>query len=184
MTLRFQMVPERVMIGMGSNIGDRYSNLESAVRAISLVNGVDPIAVAGVYQSAALVLPGAGSQPDFLNTVLDVNVRLTAGELLNALLDIETRLGRERTVSRWQPRSIDLDILLFGDLVCDTQDLQIPHPSMVDRAFVMIPLAELAPDRVIPGQTQTAGQLAARFSPDDLHFVGSINLTSLSHVAG
>lgn len=177
------MAPERVLIGLGSNMGDRHANLVAAAGALVSMDGVVPVAIAGVYESRAIVLPGSAPQPDFLNTVIAVDTTLSPENLLGAILEIEHRLGRVRSTSRWEARSIDLDILLFGDRVIDTPGLRVPHPSIVDRAFVMIPLADLVPEEIIPGQSVTNRELASRLHPGALRTADPIHLSAVSDVA-
>ena len=107
---------------------------------------------------------GYTDQDWFLNTVVSFEADLAPQELLGLLMEIERQMGRERTI-RWGPRVIDLDILLYGDAVVNTSDLQIPHPRIVERAFVAVPLADLAPDILLPGG-KTAASLAEALSKE------------------
>ena len=94
---------------------------------------------------------GPQSQPDFINAVAALQTQLAAGTLMQALLGIEIKHGRRRDGTRWGPRSLDLDLLLYGDMVADAPELVLPHPGMQERAFVLYPLADIAPGLVIPG---------------------------------
>lgn len=135
-------------IGIGSNQGNSIELIKKALKLINSVNGVKVIRVAPVYRTEPI---GYAVQPWFYNTVAEVQVDISPFELLDTLLGIEKALGRVRSV-RWGPRTIDLDILLFGEKRIQTPRLTVPHPRMAQRAFVMVPLAHLIPDRVIQGK--------------------------------
>ncbi|WP_421556564.1 2-amino-4-hydroxy-6-hydroxymethyldihydropteridine diphosphokinase [Pseudomonas kitaguniensis] len=141
---------ERIYIGMGSNLAAPDQQLRSAIDALALLPGTRLAGVSAFYQSDSL-LPG---QPRYTNAVAAVDSRLAPLELLDALQAIENDQGRERR-ERWGPRTLDLDILLFGDRLIDEPRLTVPHYQMHLRAFVLYPLAELAPaDLQLPdGQT-------------------------------
>ncbi|BAF58387.1 MAG: 2-amino-4-hydroxy-6-hydroxymethyldihydropteridine diphosphokinase [Pelotomaculum sp.] len=139
-------------IGLGSNMGDKKANIERALEMLKASAGVRVKRVASLYRTAPL---GYTRQDWFLNTVAEVETGLGPHELLALLLDIERRLGRVRTV-RWGPRLIDLDLLVYGDEEIDTPALTVPHPRMGERAFVMVPLAELVPDLTVPGRGRAA----------------------------
>jgi len=135
-------------IGLGSNLGDKEANLKKALGLLDASPEMRVKKVASLYRTAPL---GYTGQDWFLNTVAGVETSLSPHELLSLLLDIEERLGRVRTI-RWGPRTVDLDLLLFGREEVNTPDLMIPHPRMSKRTFVMVPLAELAPKLMIPGR--------------------------------
>jgi 2-amino-4-hydroxy-6-hydroxymethyldihydropteridine diphosphokinase len=137
-------------IALGSNQGNSLSILESALESLALTPGVTLVTRSSWYQTKAIGPP----QPDYLNGCAILHVTITPEDLLNVLLAIETRFGRVRQ-QHWGPRTLDLDLLLFDDLVLDTPTLQIPHPRMIERAFVLAPLAEIAPNWVEP-VSQTA----------------------------
>ncbi len=145
-------------IGLGSNMGDSETLLATALEMTRQVDGIELAAVAPLYRTAP---QGFVEQNDFINTVAKIHTRLEPLELLNKLQHIENRLGRVRTV-RWGPRTLDLDILLYGDRKIDLPELQVPHPRMHQRAFVMIPLADLNPELLIAGER--AADLALRLS--------------------
>jgi 2-amino-4-hydroxy-6-hydroxymethyldihydropteridine diphosphokinase len=127
-------------IGLGSNVGDRIGNLRDAVALLAARDDVDVLRTSSVYETDPVGPP----QPDFYNAVAEVETRLDPSGLLDACKQIEAELGRiER--ERWGPREIDLDVLLFGDVTMNTADLVIPHPQLAIRAFVVVPLRELAP---------------------------------------
>ena len=156
----------RAAVGLGSNLGDRAATLASAVAAVTGLAGVDVVAVSRVYQSAAV--GGPPDQPAFLNAVLVIVTELTAVDLLAALQEIETAHGRTRQV-RWGPRTLDLDILAFGQLVSSTPALTVPHPRARERAFVLVPWAEVDPSFELPGQGSVAELLAALPAADRAH---------------
>jgi 2-amino-4-hydroxy-6-hydroxymethyldihydropteridine diphosphokinase len=138
------------MIGIGANLGDRLSSLRAALTHLGQCDGIVVERVAPVYESEAMVLEHADPQPAYLNTVVEVSTSLEPLELLDRLLEIESSLGRRREGSRWQPRTIDLDILLFGDRIISEPTLSIPHPGLRIRPFVLAPLADLAPEMRLP----------------------------------
>lgn len=136
-------------VSLGSNQGRRRENLTQAVRCLALEPGVFPCNLSKAYYTEP---QGVKEQPWFVNRVLEVACSdvWTPGRFMRRLLSIEIRLGRKRT-KRWGPRVIDLDLLLWGDAVCQTPDVEIPHPRMTERAFVLVPLLELQPDIRLPG---------------------------------
>lgn len=134
-------------IGVGSNLGDRMANVAAAVTLLAETPGVRLIRESSLYETAAV--GGPEGAPPFLNGAVEIATRLSPAELLGRLLEIERSLGRERRV-KWEPRPIDLDILLFGQQITSSIDLVIPHPLMHERRFVLEPLAEIAPDAVHP----------------------------------
>ncbi|SDB58542.1 2-amino-4-hydroxy-6-hydroxymethyldihydropteridinediphosphokinase [Pseudomonas sp. NFACC23-1] len=131
---------ERIYIGMGSNLAEPAEQLRSAIQALAQLPDTQLVGVSTFYQSDSL-LPG---QPRYTNAVAVLDSRLAPLDLLDALQAIETGQGRER-LERWGPRTLDLDILLFGDHLIDESRLKVPHYHMQARAFVLYPLAELAP---------------------------------------
>jgi len=142
-------------IGLGSNLGDKEANIKKALELLGTAPGVQVKKVASFYRTDPLYIT---KQDWFLNTAAEIETSLNPHELLSLLKDIEKNLERTPTV-RWGPRTIDLDLLLFGgDKVCNS-DLVVPHPRMAERAFVMVPLAEIAPELIINGQGK-AGELA------------------------
>ena len=131
---------ERIYIGMGSNLADPAEQLRSAVDALAQLPQTELVGVSAFYQSDSL-LPG---QPRYTNAVAALDSTLPPLELLDALQAIENGQGRER-LERWGPRTLDLDIVLFGDRLIDEPRLKVPHYHLQERAFVLYPLAELAP---------------------------------------
>ena len=142
-------------VGLGANLGDREATIREAAaligaRRLSQIVETEPW--------------GLAEQPPFLNAVAEVDAVLGPEELLAALLDVEQRLGRVRTGPRWGPRTIDLDLLLYGDLELAGPRLTVPHPHLHERLFVLEPLLELAPGLVVPGRGPVAALAAALHS--------------------
>jgi len=136
----------RAYLGLGSNLGARLENLRGAVALLG-ERGVQVLRSSRVYETEPV---GGPPQPDYLNAVVEVEASGTASELLRAGLEVEEAMGRE-WAERWGPRVIDIDLLTFGDETIDDPGLQVPHPRMHERAFVLIPLLELDPDPPLPG---------------------------------
>ncbi len=152
-------------IGVGANLGRRIDALHHAVEHLSSLGGV---ACSDVYETAPV---GYEDQPDFLNMVVSLRTALAPLPLLEALLRIETEFGRERSV-RFGPRTLDLDILLYDNRYVCYRTLQIPHPRMWERGFVVVPLAHLAPSLKAPGG-QSVAELATHFrNKGDIRHVG------------
>lgn len=136
----------RVYLGLGSNVGDRLGNLTRAVELLE-GHGAPVVRSSRVYETNPV---GGPAQPDYLNAVVEVETDLSPGDLLRACLAVEDALGRVRG-ERWGPRSIDVDVLTYGDREVDEAGLQVPHPRMHERGFVLIPLFELDADPPLPG---------------------------------
>ena len=134
--------PAVAYLGLGSNMGDREQHLRDALRALEGIPDTHVLRTSSIYGSAPW---GPVEQPDYLNMVAEVTTTIEAEELLGRLKEIEKALGREDGV-RWGPRPIDIDIVLYGDRHMVTERLQVPHPRMWERAFVLKPLSELRPD--------------------------------------
>ena len=131
----------RAYLGIGSNLGERLGYLQLAVDHLAGADGVTVVGVSPVYETAPV---GGPEQPDYLNAVIAVDTTLTPHDLLRVAHSIEAEAERVRTV-RWGPRTLDVDVLLVGDERVDDPDLVIPHPRMAERAFVVVPLADLDP---------------------------------------
>lgn len=160
----------RVGIALGSNLGDRMANLQSACdRLRELADDSDVFLMAPVYQSEPCLCPP--DSPDFLNTVVEFEFTGTAQELLEKTQAIQRELGREPKAERNAPRVIDIDLLYLGDQVIEQDGLELPHPRMTMRRFVMKPLADIAPDFVLPDQVVTVAELLALLPHDDTPLV-------------
>ena len=148
---------ENAYIGLGSNLADPHAQVEAGIRALAQLRKTRLVARSCLYRSAAW---GRVDQPEFINAAAALETDLSPRELLDALLALERDAGRERDGTRWGPRVLDLDILLFGDRYIDEPGLHVPHPHLHQRAFVLVPLAEIAPDLVIAGHGRLADLLA------------------------
>jgi 2-amino-4-hydroxy-6-hydroxymethyldihydropteridine diphosphokinase len=137
----------RAYVGLGANVGNRRANLDRAVELMVADPGIRVLAVSSVRETDPV---GYEDQPRFLNAACAVETELGPRELLERLLAIERALGRERTGPRFGPRTIDLDLLLYGNETLDEPGLTVPHPRLAERLFVLEPLLELAPDLVLP----------------------------------
>jgi 2-amino-4-hydroxy-6-hydroxymethyldihydropteridine diphosphokinase len=136
-------------IGVGANLGDREATMRAALAALDATSGIRVVAVSSFRETEPV---GYVDQPRFLNAAAAVETELDARGLLDALLAVERGLGRTREGPRFGPRTIDLDLLLFGDAEVDEPGLTVPHPRLHERAFVLEPLAELDPEMVVPGR--------------------------------
>jgi 2-amino-4-hydroxy-6-hydroxymethyldihydropteridine diphosphokinase len=142
----------QAFLGLGSNLGGRQETLQRAVDLLDAEPSIEVVASSSVWETDPV---GGPSQPDYLNAVVRVRTDLDPHELLAACLRTEATLGRVRDV-RWGPRTIDIDVLLFDALALNDSDLTIPHPRMIERAFVLLPLLELDPDATLPDGTRLA----------------------------
>jgi len=145
-----------VYLGLGSNLGERVTNLEAAIQA--LATEVELTKVSSYYQTKPW---GFLDQPDFLNLVLEAVTNLSPFDLLDFLKEIESEIGRKPNF-RFGPRLVDIDILLYGGELIDERKLTIPHKYLKERAFVLVPLAEIAPDLKYPGSEETISDLAGK----------------------
>lgn len=142
-------------IALGSNLGDRRENLRTALKELDSLPTIDIGRVSSVYETAPV---GMTEQPKFLNMAAEISTSLSAHELLEAMLQVENQMGRERTV-RWGPRVIDLDLLVYGSSQIDMPGLIVPHPRLQERAFVLRPLMEIAPNLILPGDGESVESL-------------------------
>ncbi|HEY4583819.1 MAG TPA: 2-amino-4-hydroxy-6-hydroxymethyldihydropteridine diphosphokinase [Lysobacter sp.] len=151
------MAPVRAYIGLGANLGDAAASVERAFARLAAADGVALVARSRLYRTPAW---GVTDQPDFVNAVAGVDTRLGTDALLSLLLAVERDAGRERAAERrWGPRALDLDLLLYGDARIDAPGLRVPHPHLHERAFVLVPLAEVAPGLVLDGHGPIAALL-------------------------
>jgi 2-amino-4-hydroxy-6-hydroxymethyldihydropteridine diphosphokinase len=137
----------RAYVGLGANLGEREPTLRAAVAALAAEEGIEVVAVSTLRETEPV---GVGEQPLYLNGVAELETTLGARELLDRLLAVEQRFGRVRVPDEHGPRTLDLDLLLYGDEVIDEPELHVPHPRLHERRFVLEPLAELAPGLVVP----------------------------------
>ena len=151
-----------VYIGFGSNIGDRLAHIQNAIHALSKTDRITLQKVSALYKTDPV---GYEEQAQFLNGAAAIQTSLSPLALLHTLKDIETAIGRKHRI-RWGPREIDLDILIYGDMCIQTEKLVIPHPEMHLRGFVLVPLAEIAPDLVHPVFQETIQTLRNRLEDD------------------
>ncbi|MEY2492400.1 MAG: 2-amino-4-hydroxy-6-hydroxymethyldihydropteridine diphosphokinase [Verrucomicrobiota bacterium] len=160
------MNPARAGIALGSNLGDRLKMLQNARDRIRTIAGVQPpIAQSAIYRTTPVNCEAKAS--DFYNAVIEIGFQNSAQLLLAALREIEVSLGRAPEHRRNVSRTIDLDLLYFGELQLGQELLQLPHPRMTQRAFVLRPLADIQPDLRLPGQTATVRELLARLDPGE-----------------
>jgi 2-amino-4-hydroxy-6-hydroxymethyldihydropteridine diphosphokinase len=141
----------RAYVGLGSNLGDRESMIVQAA------DRIDALRLSTIRETEPW---GYEEQPRFLNAVAEVETDLAPRALLDRLLEVERELGRDRAGPRWGPRTIDLDLLLYGELAVEEPGLAVPHPHLAERLFVLEPLAELAPAQKIPGNGTVSQALA------------------------
>jgi 2-amino-4-hydroxy-6-hydroxymethyldihydropteridine diphosphokinase len=147
----------RAYVGLGANLGDREPTLRAAVEALAAEEGIEVVAISTLRETEPV---GVGEQPQFLNGAAALKTTLSARELLDRLLEIEQRFGRVRISGEHGPRTLDLDLLLYGGEVIDEPGLALPHPRLHERRFVLEPLAELVPGLVVPGRGTVESLLA------------------------
>jgi 2-amino-4-hydroxy-6-hydroxymethyldihydropteridine diphosphokinase len=144
-------------VGLGANLADPRRKVEAALTAIATLPHTRLVRHSSLYRSAPW---GVADQPEFVNAAAQIETALSPPELMQALLGIERDFGRERSGDRWGPRVIDLDLLVYADRVIDEPGLHVPHPHLHERAFVLVPLAEIAPGLEVPGKGPVSGLLA------------------------
>ncbi len=161
--------PSVAFVGLGANLGDAADTLREALRQLDALADTRLLRVSRLYRTPAW---GVQAQPDFINAVAMLETTLSARELLDALLAVERAHGRDRSrETRWGPRTLDLDLLMHGDVHIDEPGLRVPHPHLHERAFVLLPMAEIAPDAVVPGFGRVR-ELAAAMAGDGIEAIG------------
>lgn len=148
----------RAYVGLGANVGPREETLRRAIELLAAEDGVEVVGVSTLQETDPV---GVVDQPRFLNGAVAVGTTLSPRELLDVLLGIERTLGRVRGGTRWGPRTVDLDLLVYADEVVDEPGLRVPHPRLQERRFVLEPLVELKPGLEIPGAGRVSDLLAA-----------------------
>jgi len=155
-------------VGLGSNQDRPIHHVRTAIAELAALPATRVRIASRLYRSAPM---GPPDQPDYINAVVELDTGLTSEALLAELQALEIRHGRVRGALRWGPRSLDLDLLLYGDAVIDTADLQVPHPGVPERLFVLYPLADIAPDLEVPGYGQVS-RLLANCAPARIEVLG------------
>ena len=164
------LVSHQACIGLGANLGDAVGSLQSALRALVAVDGITDVQASPLYRTPAW---GRTDQPDFINGCARLTTTLAPLALLDALQAIESTHGRVRLPDqRWGPRTLDLDLLLYDGQVIDHPRLQVPHPWMHQRAFVLVPLADVAPNTLIPGVGSVADALLKVSGTSEVQRIG------------
>lgn len=156
------------LVAIGSNLGDRSAHIERSLAALSAMPQIDLAKVSTIVETDPV---GPAGQGPYLNAAAELHTPIeSARDLLDLLLGIEHWLGRNRAnEQRWGPRTIDLDLLVFGEVQIESEGLTVPHPRLHEREFVLVPLAEIAPDREIPGLNATPFQLLAKLHQRTAH---------------
>lgn len=147
-------------LGLGANLGDKQKTITRALRELARLPTIKVTHVSSLYKSAPV---GIVEQPEFLNAAAVIETTLAPPELLARILQVEQQLGRVRTV-RWGPRVIDIDILAYGGSAVNLPELTIPHPRLLERAFALLPLAEIVPELRLPGDSEPLKIKAARLA--------------------
>jgi len=167
--IKQEFMTELCAIALGSNlssdVGDSEKIVQAAISQLSSLSGIEVVRVSRWYRTKAITLPNSAPQPDYINGCAILRTSLSPLKLLKALFYTEQMFGRERR-ERWGARTLDLDLLLYGDRIIDTPELVLPHPRMCDRAFVLLPLVEIAADWIHPQCGLAIADLAK--NPPDL----------------
>jgi 2-amino-4-hydroxy-6-hydroxymethyldihydropteridine diphosphokinase len=156
-----------IYLSLGSNLGDRLANLQNAIS--SLPPNIQPLTRSSVYETSPW---GYSDQPDFYNQVIKAETLFEPTDVLATIKNLEVSLGRQETF-RFGPRLIDLDLLFFDTLILNSRKLTIPHPRITERAFVLVPLAEIAPDLIHPGVGKTIQQLKSSIDTSSVKLIYS-----------
>ena len=151
-------------LGLGSNLGNRIKNLEIVILALSKHSDIQVTASSSFYETEPV---GYKEQKWFINQVIQIKTSLSPKDLLDVTQKMEERFGRRRTI-RWGPRTVDIDILLYGNLIMNNSSLSIPHPHLTKRRFVLVPLAEIAPSIIHPLLGESIRKILIDSSTDDL----------------
>jgi 2-amino-4-hydroxy-6-hydroxymethyldihydropteridine diphosphokinase len=152
-------------LGLGANLGDREKNIRAALAALARTDGVTVTKISALLENPAI--GGPPNSPPYLNAAAEIKTTLGSHALLHHTLEIEKVLGRTRT-QKWEPRLIDIDLLLYGDHIISSQELVIPHPLMHERRFVLQPLSEIAPEAVHPVLQMTIAGLLQNLDRDPI----------------
>ena len=145
-------------VGIGSNLDSPQDQVERAIEALAEIENTILMRTSPFYRSAPL---DGSEQPDYINAVSALLTRLDAGSLLASLQEIEKAHGRRRGAEKWAPRTLDLDLLVYSSASMDEKDLKVPHPGIGERNFVLLPLLDIAPHLIIPGQGSVTGLATA-----------------------
>jgi 2-amino-4-hydroxy-6-hydroxymethyldihydropteridine diphosphokinase len=159
--------PHWIFLGLGANIGDRVGQIKTALALLSSLKGWRLRAASSLYETPAW---GKTDQPAFLNQVVAIEIDSSPQQFLADIQAVEAALGRTRE-ERWGPRTIDLDILAWGQEVLNSKNLAVPHPAIAQRAFVLVPWAEIAPDFRLPGSEATIAELLAALPAEEIQAV-------------
>lgn len=161
--------PEVAFVGLGANLGEAAQTLREALQELEALPATHLLRASQLYRTPAW---GVQAQPDFINAVAMLETSLSPRDLLDALLALERAHGRDRArETRWGPRTLDLDLLVHGNAQIDEPGLRVPHPHLHERAFVLLPLAEIAPDAVVPAAGRVR-ELAAAMAADGIEAIG------------
>lgn len=153
----------KAYLGLGSNLGRRLENLRNALKQLTSAENIIIMAISSIYETRPV---GGPEQGPYLNACVKLATSLSPTKLLLTMQAVEDNLGRIRK-ERWGPRTIDLDLLIYENILINSPLLELPHPRMTERDFVLIPLAEIAPDLIIPGQAITLKELLLSRSPTE-----------------
>ncbi|MCL6471299.1 MAG: 2-amino-4-hydroxy-6-hydroxymethyldihydropteridine diphosphokinase [Firmicutes bacterium] len=165
---------ELAYLSLGSNLGDRQGYLKEAVQIIGTTPGVNIIKVSSVYETEPI---GDVPQGNFYNIIVKVKTGLSPHDLLALAQKVEAKLGRQRQL-HWGPRTIDVDIIIYSEAQIDEEDLKVPHPEMLNRAFVLVPLVEIEPDIELPGNGFIRAYLD-KVAGQGIKKIGSLNLRAV-----